>query len=82
MLTWAGRVATQAMASATSSAESGSGTPSYTASAAAWSPPKRTRANSSVWTMPGATSLTRIGSPLSSRRRVWVTALVACLAAV
>lgn len=33
MLTWAGRVAIQAIASATSSATNGSGTPSYTASA-------------------------------------------------
>ncbi len=38
MFTWAGRVTTNAMQSATSSALSGSGTPSYTRSAALWSP--------------------------------------------
>ena len=38
MLTCAGRVAIQTMASATSSATSGLGTPAYTASARSWSP--------------------------------------------
>ena len=73
---------TQAMASATSSATSGSRTPAYTASALSWSPPKRTRENSSVLTMPGATSQTRTGWSKSSRRSVSVTTWVPCFAAV
>src|SRR5205085_10195382 len=82
MLTWLGRVAIQTIASATSSATSGSATPAYTESARAWSPPKRTSENPSVRTMPGAISLIRIGSPSSSRRSVSVTTWVPCLAAV
>jgi transcription elongation factor len=39
MLTCLGRVAIQRIASATSSAVSGSATPAYTASAFSWSPP-------------------------------------------
>ena len=75
-------MATHAIASATSSASSGWSTPAYTASALSWSPPKRTSENSSVRTIPGATSLIRIGSPLSSRRSVSVTTFTPCLAAV
>src|SRR3954465_5296594 len=55
-LTWLGRVTAQVMVSATSSAVSGSATPWWAFSAFSWSPPKRVRANSSVLTMPGATS--------------------------
>ncbi len=82
MFTCAGRVTIQVMASATSSAVSGSATPSYTASALAWSPSKRTSANSSVRTIPGAISQTRTGWSYSSRRSVSETTWVPCLAAV
>jgi hypothetical protein len=82
MFTCEGRVAIQAIASATSSATSGSATPAYTASARARSPSNRTIANSSVRTIPGAISLIRIGSPTSSSRKVSVTTWVPCFAAV
>ena len=61
MFTCGGRVTTQAIASAMSSAISGSATPAYTDSACSRSPSKRTSANSSVCTMPGAISQTRTG---------------------
>ena len=82
MFTCDGRVAIQAIASATSSATRGSGTPAYTAAARSSSPSNRTLANSSVRTIPGAISLIRIGSPTSSSRSVSVTTWVPCLAAV
>ena len=72
----------QVIASAMSSAVSGSATPAYTASAFAWSPSKRTSANSSVRTMPGAISQTRTGWSHSSSRSVSETTWVPCLAAV
>ncbi len=80
MLTWAGREATQAIVSATSSAVSAS-TPSYTSAARSASPWKRTRLNSSVCTMPGATSVTRRPASTVSRRSTSRSALTANLAA-
>ena len=68
------------MQSAMSWATSGF-TPWYTAFAAFRSPRKRTVLNS-VSTMPGAISVTRIGSPFSSRRKVRDMARTACLLAV
>ena len=72
----------QVIASAMSSATSGSATPAYTAAAFSWSPSKRTSANSSVFTIPGAISMTRTGWSNSSRRSVSLTTWVPCLAAV
>ena len=82
MFTCGGRVTIQVIASAMSSATSGSATPAYTASALAWSPSKRTSANSSVFTIPGAISMIRTGWSHSSSRSVSVTTWVPCLAAV
>ena len=49
--------------------------------AASASPWRRLRENSSVATMPGAISMTRTGSPTSSRRSVLAMIRSACLAA-
>src|SRR5690348_8532067 len=80
MSTCGGRVTAKRMQSATSAADSGF-RPAYTALAACLSPWNRTTLKS-VSTSPGAISVTRIGSPLSSRRSVREMARTACFTAV
>lgn len=82
MLTWAGQVATQVIASATSSATSGSGDPGVDRVRPLLIAAEAVEENSSVRTIPGATSHTRTGWSNSSSRSVSVTTLVPCFAAV